>query len=669
MVNSDKMDIMMSEYIHLSKYSRWLEREKRRETWDETVDRYVDFWRERIPTIPRFAPVYNDDNDSPKLSPVKQADLDEILDILPVIREGIYYKKSMPSMRALMTAGRALQRDEIAGYNCTAIAVNNIAVFSEAFYILMNGCGFGFTVERQYVNQMPEVAEEIYPTDTTILVRDSKIGWASALKELITMLYNGSVPKWDLSKIRPAGSRLKTFGGRASGPEPLDKLLRKTVKIITGAKGRKLNSIECHTLMCHIAASVIVGSVRRSALISLSNLTDDRMRRSKTGQWWLVEPDLALSNNSVAYTEKPDMAAFIDEWKSLYHSKSGERGMWNKVGMKKKYESCDRPDFDGDLIPNPCGEISLRDSGQACNLSEIVIKPYDTLADVMEKARVATIIGTFQATLTNLRFLRKIWQKNMEEERLLGVSMTGIMDHPIFSDQVEDCSEWSGDPKLKDLDSILLHIRKYCKEVNKEWARKLGIPATGHVTCVKPSGTVSLLTGTSSGIHPRYSRFYIRRVRQDEKDPLSQVMINAGVPFVREGTKYVFSFYIKSPEHSVLQRDIGAIKQLELWKKYATSWADGNPSQTIYYSDNEFLSVADWVWKNWDSIGGLSFFPKDDNIYDNAPLEEITEDQYNEAVTLFPDGVDWSQLSQYETFDNTTGSQEMACVAGQCELT
>ena len=654
MTDAARMDRFMSEYIHISKYSRWRESLGRRETWEETVDRYIDFWKDKIPSLPRFVEF-----------PDK---VQEVMDILPFLRESIFELKAMPSMRALMTAGKALQRDEIAGYNCTATAVNNIAVFAEAFYILMNGCGFGFSVERQYVNMLPEVAEEIYPTDTVLIVRDSKIGWATALKELITMLYNGSIPKWDTSRVRPAGSRLKTFGGRASGPEPLEKLFRQVTRVITAAKGRKLNSIECHTILCHIANTVIVGSVRRSALISLSNLTDDRMRRAKSGQWWLVEPDLALSNNSVAYTEKPDMAAFLNEWQSLYHSKSGERGIWNKVGAKKKYIANGRPEFEGDLLPNPCGEVALRDSGQACNLSEIVVRPNDTFDMILEKAVAATIMGTFQATLTNLRFLRKIWQKNMEEERMLGVSMTGIMDHPIFSGQVKDCSDWSGNAELDTLEKILAHIRVVCRDTNKIWAEKLGIIPTGHVTVVKPSGTVSLLTGTSSGIHPRYSKYYIRRVRQDEKDPLTRVMIDAGIPHIKDDKKYIFSFYLKSPDHSVIQSEIGAIKQLELWKIYATCWADGNPSQSIYYNDDEFLGVAEWVWRNWNNVGGLSFFPKDDNVYDNPPLESITEDQYNKGVESFPKVIDWSLLKNYEMVDNTTGSQEVACSGGQCEM-
>lgn len=660
-MQDNKMDRVISEYIHLSKYSRWRESLKRRETWEETVQRFIDFWYKKIPTLPKFK------------EGAYQGELQSILDELPTIQDFVHGLKAMPSMRIMMTAGLALERDEIAGYNCTACAVTHQAVFSEAFYILMNGCGFGFSVERQYINQLPEVAESMYPTDTVLMVRDSKIGWASALKELISMLFNGMIPKWDTSKVRPAGSRLKTFGGRASGPEPLEKLFRQIVRLITNAKGRKLNSIECHTLMCHIANAVIVGSVRRSALISLSNLSDGRMRDAKTGQWWVIEPDLALSNNSVAYTEKPDLKDFINEWSSLYQSKSGERGMWNKVGMKKKYIECGRPEFDGDLIPNPCGEVSLRDSGQGCNLTEGIIRPNDTLEEVMAKLRVATILGTFQASLTNLRFLRKIWQRNMEEERLLGVSLTGIMDHHIFSGQTEDCREWSGREDLKTLDDINKFLRDYCHEVNEEWARKIGINPTGHVTVVKPSGTVSLLTGTSSGIHPRYAKHYIRRVRQDMKDPLSQLMIDQGIPYVadNDGQKYIFSFYVKSPEHSIIQDDIGAIRQLEIWKSYATCWADGNPSQTIYYTDDEFLDVQAWVWKNWNDIGGLSFFPKDDGssgVYDNAPLEEITEEEYNEGVDSFPDFIDWSGMSGYESTDTTSGSQEIACSGGKCEL-
>lgn len=1049
--------------------------------------------------------------------------------------------------------------------NCTACAITHPAVFSEAFYILMNGCGFGFSVERQYINKLPEVAEELYPTETTIIVRDSKIGWATALKELISMLYNGQIPKWDLSKIRPAGAILKTFGGRSSGPQALDTLLKQVVNIFQGAKGRKLTSIECHDIICYIAEAVIVGSVRRSATISMSNLTDDRMRRAKDGQWWFTHPQRAMANNSVAYTEKPDIDAFSKEWRTLYKSKSGERGIWNKVSARKKAEECGREVEGHDFITNPCfigsmrlltcngyesfeslaekgdicildefgftvpsdvwcsgekevielkfrnrepiictpdhvfktidgssceaknlkgkrlkpfdlkadindfevvsikkldgkhkvydfsepqghwgvvegviahncGETILRDSSSACNLSEVIIRPDDDFETIKDKIRIATIIGTMQATLTNFRFLRKIWKNNIEEERLLGVSLTGIMDHVIFSKQgtKEDYMKWTGD-RFNNLDDLLSYFHDYTHEVNKEYAKKLGIPATGHCTVVKPSGcrtkeslvttddgilmldefeytdkwkdidtsvkssdygkllktynngesviheikmnfgmslkstpnhkwmiqgkgwkrtdeivvgdvivhntnayknnisskfnldidddfycnvnkdvtfpdtlnpdiawlcgyiygdgcmcvdksrfrftdehsynlekvknivktyfnidtnirklsdrnafaldfgsrvlwayfekngliktksdiidripliirkssvedivsffaglidsdghvsnhivyttansvfgkhiqdvllsigivigrsvnkhrgkgaysdnpmylmtislgasdneilkylfkhslkasnyygnreankhggntyrvglvksnnvvgiektfdveteshwfwgggfmshnTVSILTGTSSGIHPRYGKYYIRRVRNDKKDPLSQLMIDEGIPYIEEGEKYVFSFYVKSPDHSVIQADIGAMQQLDVWKSYKEHWCDGNPSQTIYYTDDDYFAIADWLWRNWDIVGGISFFPYSGSDYPNAPLEVITEDEYNKAMETFPKNIRWDRMPEYEKIDTTTSSQEVACSGGACEL-
>ncbi|RLA62111.1 MAG: ribonucleoside-triphosphate reductase, partial [Epsilonproteobacteria bacterium] len=583
----------LQQYIHISKYARWIEDERRRETWEESTARFIDFWEEQT---------------------IGGAGINDALidpEILGDIEKAILRCDIMPSMRGMMTAGKALERDNIAEYNCTASAVIHPAIFSEAFYILMNGCGFGFSVERQYIKHLPEVAEDLYPSETTLIIRDSKIGWATGLKELISMLYNGQIPKWDLSKIRPAGARLKTFGGRASGPEPLDRLFHNVVALFKNSTGRKLNSIECHDLMCYIADTVIVGSVRRAALISLSNLTDDRMRRAKDGQWWQIQPQRALANNSVAYTEKPDLDSFSKEWRTLYKSKSGERGIWNKEGAKKVAEERGR-EFDGDYIPNPCGEVSIRDSGGVCNLTEVIVRPDDSLNMIKKKIRLATIMGTIQATLTNFRFLRKIWKTNAEEERLLGVSLTGIMDHKIFSNQAtkKELADWYG--LDSDLETILDYLRGYAHGVNKRWAKKLGINATGHVCVVKPSGTVSILTGTSSGIHPRYGKFYIRRVRNDKKDPLSQLMIDEGVPYVDEGDKYVFTFYVQSPEHSVVQRDIGAMKQLEIWKIYKENWCDGNPSQTIYYTDDDYFAIADWLWTNWDVVGGLSFFPYTD---------------------------------------------------------
>ncbi len=637
------IDKEIKTYIHLSKYSRWIDDSNRRETWDETIDRYIQFWKDRFSDI--------------------SVEGDNIDVALSYISDAIRNIKVMPSMRSLMTAGKALIRDEAAGFNCSAIAVTHPRVFDESFYLLMNGCGFGFSVERQYIKKLPEIEEEMYDTDTTIIVRDSKIGWATALKELISMLYNGQIPQWDLSKVRPAGTRLKTFGGRASGPEPLDRLFKFTVRLFKNAKGRSLRSIECHDLICKIADTVIVGSVRRAACISLSNLTDDRMRRAKIGQFWISEPQRALANNSVAYTEKPDLESFSKEWRTLYKSKSGERGIINKVALKEKSEQCGR-EHDGDYIVNPCGEAILRDTGGFCNLSEVIIDVDDTLDILKEKIRVATIIGTFQSTLTNYRYLRKIWKTNSEEERLLGVSLTGIMDHIIMSGQ-HDIKKGKNFTVLK---SWLDELKEVAIQTNKQYANMLNIPVSNHITLIKPSGTVSILCGTSSGIHPRYSKFYIRRVRNDKKDPLSQLMIDSGIPYISEGEKYVFDFYIKSPDTCVCNNEISALEQLEIWKVYRDHFCDGNPSQTIYYTDDEFFAVADWVWNNWDSIGGLSFFPKDDHVYENAPLETITEDEYNTYMDKFPNTIDWSRLTEYENEDTTQTEVTLACAGGACDL-
>lgn len=633
----------MKTYIHLSKYSRWIDGENRRETWDETVDRFIDFWHDRYTDTDIYENVY---------------------EILDEIKLSIKNCESMPSMRALMTAGKALKRDEAAGFNCSSIAVTHPRVFDECFYLLMNGCGFGFSVERQYINRLPEIEEDMYDTDTTIQVRDSKIGWATALKELISMLYNGQIPKWDLSKIRPAGARLKTFGGRASGPKPLDNLFHFVVRLFKNAKGRKLRSVECHDLICKIADTVIVGSVRRAACISLSNLTDDRMRRAKTGQWWVVEPQRALANNSVAYTEKPDIDAFSKEWRTLYKSKAGERGIINKVALREKAESCGR-EFDGDYLVNPCGEAILRDTGGFCNLSESITRKNDDLDTICNKVRISTIIGTFQSDLTNYRYLRKVWRVNSEEERLLGVSLTGIMDHDILSGQYDIRNN---DPEFTELKKWLRILKEVAVKTNKEWAKKLKIPESKQLTLVKPSGTVSILCGTSSGIHPRYSPYYIRRVRNDKKDPLSQLMIDQGIPYVEDSEKYIFDFYVKSPENSVCNSDVTALQQLNIWKVYRNEFCDGNPSQTIYYTDDEFFSVADWVWNNWDDVGGLSFFPKDDHVYENAPFEEITEEQYNQYIETFPKNIDWSLLSEYESSDSTQQETTLACAGGACEI-
>ena len=624
----------LQQYIHISKYARYLDDKGRRETWQETVERYVNYWESKYPDL-------------------------VIGDIKAEMLNTIYCLEAMPSMRALMTAGKALDRDNAAGFNCSGAAINHPRVFDEGFYLLMCGSGFGFSVERQFINQMPEVAEEFYESDTTITVADSKIGWASALRELISLLYAGKIPKFDFSKVRPAGARLKTFGGRASGYKALELLFKQTVRIFRNAPGRRLNSLECHDLMCHIAEAVIVGSVRRSAMISFSNLTDDRMRRAKTGDWWTTDPQRGLANNSVMYTEYPDLESFIKEMKNLYKSKAGERGLVNQEALyTKAVTQCGR-NPDEYYILNPCAEAILPATGGLCNLTEVVVRPEDTVDTLARKVKYATIFGTLQSTLTNFRYLRKVWQKNAEEERLLGVSLTGVMDHIILSGRGPD-----GPSTLKD---ILTALTNVARETNKEWAKKLGINPSKQLTLVKPSGTVSLLCDSSSGIHPRYAKYYIRRVTQDIKDPLTQLMVQEGVPHINQGEKVLFEFLCKAPDGAVIQGGMSALEQLELWLMYYDHWCEGNPSQTIYYTDREFLDVCAWVYKNFDKIGGLSFFPVSDHIYKNAPLEAISEEDYNRLLSEFPTHIDWSKLSEFEKEDTTTSSQEFACQGGQCE--
>ena len=616
-------------FIHASRYARWLPEEYRRETWKETVDRYTGFFKNRFP------------------------------DTFPTedVNKAIHNLDVMPSMRCLMAAGPALERDEIAGYNCSFVAIDSPKAFDEVMYVLMCGTGVGFSVERQFTNNLPTIAEEFHETDTTIRVKDSRIGWASAYRELISLLYSGRVPKWDTSGIRPAGARLKTFGGRASGPKPLEDLFQFTVHTFKKAAGRKLNSLECHDIVCKVADIVIVGGVRRSALISLSNLTDDRMRNAKNGAWWESDVQRALANNSVAYTELPDVGIFLKEWGTLYDSKSGERGIFNRVAATKKASSNGRRDVEGfEYGTNPCGEIILRSKG-LCNLSEIVIRESDTLADLKEKVRVATIIGTFQSTLTNFRYLRSDWRKNQEEERLLGVSMTGIMDHPVLSKPTDETIKW------------LTELREQAIKVNKEWAERLGIPQSAAITTVKPSGTVSQLVGCSSGIHPAYSQHYIRTVRMDNKDPLTVFFKSAGVPNEPDVTKpsdiTIFSFPQKGTESGVTRNETNAIEQLKLYSVYQKHWTEHNPSITVYYKDDEFLNIGAWIYNNFSDVSGVSLLPHSDHVYKQAPYQEITKEAYDAFVASFP-VIDWGNLKEEE--DTTTGTQELSCTAGACEI-
>jgi ribonucleoside-triphosphate reductase len=620
-------------YIHKSRYARFIDDKSRRENWDETVQRLIDFYTGKFP---EYAAVLNNG-----------------------IRSHILDMEVMPSMRSLMTAGPALERDNISGYNCSYIAVDNIKSFSEALYILMNGTGLGFSVERQYVNQLPVISDEFYDTDTTIFVKDSKLGWATCLHELITLLYQGKVPKWDLTKLRPAGARLKTFGGRSSGPAPLNELLEFTVATFKNAAGRKLNSLECHDLMCKVGEIVVVGGVRRSALISLSNLSDTRMQNAKNGQWWVDYQHRALANNSVAYTEKPEIGVFMKEWLSLYDSKSGERGIFNRVSANKQAKATGRRETDGiEFGTNPCGEILLRPN-EFCNLSEVIIRDGDTLERLIDKVRYATILGTFQATLVDFKYIRNIWKKNCEEERLLGVSLTGIMDHQIMSGR-------KGSELLAEWCDIL---RQTAIDTNKEWAEKLSINQSAAITTIKPSGTVSQLVDSSSGIHTRYSQYYVRTVRQDKKDPLGQFLKDAGVPCEDDVTKpdstWVFSFPQKAPDHAVFRNDMTAIEQLEHYLVFKKHWCEHNPSITVYVRETEWLEVGSWVYENFNDIGGVSFLPHSDHSYRQAPYQEINEEQYNEMAAKMPNIV-WDAF--LEATDNVEGAQMLACTSGICEI-
>ena len=620
------------QFIHKSRYARWLPEEGRRETWEETVTRYVDFFKER--------------------GQLKGKDYN-------LLKEAILHLDVMPSMRCMMTAGAALAKDNVAGFNCSYLHIDSPRSFDELMYVLMCGTGVGFSVERNFINKLPVVAETFHKTDSVIVVSDSKIGWASAFRELISLLYAGKIPKWDMSKIRESGARLKTFGGRASGPEPLDDLFHFCVGIFQKSAGRKLTSLECHDVCCKIADIVVVGGVRRSALISLSNLSDPRMAKAKNGNWWDTEGQRRLANNSVAYTEKPDFESFLAEMQNMYESKAGERGIFSRVAAQKIAARNGRRDPEQDFGTNPCSEIILR-SNQFCNLSEIVVRPEDDLDTLKKKAEVAAIIGTLQATLTDFRYLRNVWKRNTEEEALLGVSMTGIMDHYLLS---------KGDSP--DLEKWLEQIRDVAVKTNEKWAAKLGINQSAAITCVKPSGTVSQLVDSASGIHPRFSEHYIRRVRSDKKDPLAQFMQTAGFPVEQDlmsQASLVFSFPVESPQGCTTVKQVGAMEQLKLWKAYQNHWCEHKPSITVYYTDDEFLEVAQWIWDNFDLCSGISLLPYSDHVYQQAPYEDIDAEKYEELLAAMPVSVDWSALEQFEQDDNTTGSQELACVGGACEI-
>jgi len=626
------------EFLYKSRYARWIDSENRREDWPETVSRYLEYVRTHV------ASNYNFDISN---------------NLYDDLYTAILNLEVMPSMRALMTAGKALDRDNVAGYNCSYLPVDDPKSFDEAMYILLCGTGVGFSVERQYINKLPEVPDELFDSGTTILVADSKAGWAKALRQLIALLYSGEIPKWDITRVRPAGARLKTFGGRASGPAPLEELFQFVIGKFKGARGRKLNSLECHDIMCKIGEVVVVGGVRRSAMISLSNLSDDRMRNAKTGQWWEHNGQRALANNSVSFTEKPDAEAFMEEWLSLVKSKSGERGIFNREAARKQAGLNGRRKTDFDFGTNPCSEIILRPY-QFCNLTEVVVRATDTVDDLMRKVELASILGTFQSTLTYFPYLRKIWKENTEEERLLGVSLTGIMDSELMNGKTLGLAE------------LLKDLRNAAIKSNASMASSLGINPSTAITCVKPSGTVSQLVDSSSGIHPRHSSYYIRSVRADNKDPLTDFLKDSGVynePDVMKPTQTtVFFFPTKAPEGAVTRNDMTAIEQLELWKTYQENWCEHKPSITVTVRESEWPRVGAWVFDNFDMVSGVSFLPHSDHTYKQAPYDECDEARYNEMLARTPQSIDWSLLQKYEVEDGTVGSQTLACGPEGCEV-
>lgn len=637
---STTLPTLLQQQIHIRHYARWNDEEGRRETWNETVDRYMD---QAIRQSEKLGSV---------LTLKERAEL----------RDAILNLRVMPSMRAVMTAGPALERDNVAAFNCAYVAVDHPRAFDETLYILCCGTGVGFSVERQFINKLPEVPDEFHPTETTIVVEDSKIGWAKSFRQLIALLYSGEIPKIDTHLVRPAGARLKTFGGRASGPGPLEDLFRFTIQIFQNAAGRKLTSSECHEIMCKVGDIVVVGGVRRSALISLYNPSDDRMANIKNGEYWRGSPHLRLANNSAVWTDKPDAERFMEQqWLPLIKGKSGEPGIVNRNALQRKAKESGRREFDHEFGLNPCAEISLR-SCEFCNLSEIVARPEDEFEDLIEKVRLATILGTLQSTFTDFRYLRKKWKQNCDEERLLGVSITGVVDNPILNGN-------RGEDELRGTLDALKHV---AIDTNKEWAERFGINQSVAITCNKPSGTVSQLVQSGSGINEWHDEYFIRRFRGNKVDPASQFMRLQDIPceddMMDPDNAWIFSFPVKAPKGALTRNEMSALRKLELWKAYAEAWCEHNPSTTINVKDSEWMEVGAFVHQNFDIMAGVAFLPFSDHVYQQAPFESIDQEQYEELVAEMPESIDWTLLTELEKDDQTDNAKSLACVGGACDI-
>ncbi len=646
-MSTKTLPTQFQQFIYTSRYARWLPEQNRRETWDETVARYFNFFEDKL----------------------SQKGLQLPAGVRTQLETAVLNLEVMPSMRALMTAGPALARCNVAGYNCSYLPIDHPRAFDECLYILMCGTGVGFSVEQKYVSQLPIVNEHFEKSASTIVVDDSKQGWAKAFRELIAMLYAGQIPSWDLSKLRPAGARLKTFGGRSSGPAPLNQLFEFTVNKFINAKGRKLTPLEVHDIVCKVGDVVVVGGVRRSALISLSDLSDTQMQDAKSGMWWENNSQRALANNSAVYNDTPDLLTFMKEWEALIRSQSGERGIFNRKASNEQALKNGRREANADFGTNPCSEIILRPN-QFCNLSEVVVRAEDTLDTLARKVELATILGTLQSMLTEFKYLRKVWQNNTEEERLLGVSLTGILDNEVMAGRYATDAGFTD--KYTTLEACLEHLRQVAVDTNAKYAALLGIPASTAITCIKPSGTVSQLVDSASGIHPRHSKYYIRTVRGDKKDPLTQFMIASGIPaedcVVKPTDTTVFSFPMAAPAGAGTRADMSAVDHLKLWLTYQLHWCEHKPSVTISVEDKEWLDVGAWVYKNFDTLSGVSFLPYSNHTYKQAPYQEVNEEQYNALLAKMPTGIDWTKLSEFEFEDTTSGAQDLACVAGVCEV-